>query len=357
MKGHAITKSQGTPFGAVNGRAARLFTLQNDVLRAQITDYGGILVALEVPTRFGKREHILLGFDDAGAYAANGGSFGALLGRVANRIAGGALTIDGQTYELSKNENGSTRHGGAVGFAKQFWSVASADDEHVALTLTSPDGDQGFPGTVEATATYRLSATALHLSLDAQTDKPTSLSLSAHPYFNLDGPGARDCLDHHLEIFAPAFLPTDEWQILTGERRAVIGTAFDFTTPQRIGSHIREADDQLRYGHGYDHYFILPEADAGALRLAVRAQGAASGHVLEILTTQRGVQFYSGNSLNGSALGRGGFYRQSAGFAIEAQGFPNASNQPDFPTTILRPGQTYHEEIVYRFVTALRRRG
>jgi aldose 1-epimerase len=342
----------GVDFGQVNGHAARLYTIENDHLTARITDYGGILVSLEVPALHGDRDHVLLGFDDASDYAAIRGSFGALLGRNANRIAGGSVTIDGQTFPLSKNENGSTLHGGVVGFGKQFWSIAAVGPEHVTLSLASPDGDQGFPGQVDVTATYRLAGSALHLIFDAQTTKPTPLSLSAHPYFNLDGLGARDCLDHRIEILAAAFLPTDEKQIPTGEQRSVAGTAFDFTAPLPIGARICAADTQLRYGRGYDHYYILPQESAGELRLAVRARGAKSGHVLEILTTQRGLQFYTGNNLNGSAPGRGGLYRQSAGFAIEPQGFPNAPNQPGFPTTIFRPGQTYHEEVVYRFLSS-----
>jgi aldose 1-epimerase len=339
----------GTLFGRVDERGARLFVIENDMLRARITDYGGVLVSLELRTRSGGWEHVVLGFDDVSGYVANRGSFGALLGRDANRIADGSFTVEGRRYELSKNENGSTLHGGAVGFDKLFWSIAAADPEHLVLQLTSADGDQGFPGEVEVTATYRLEGAALRLTFDAQTTRPTPLSLSAHPYFNLDGPGARDCLDHRIEIFASSYLPTSERQIPTGERRAVAGTVFDFSTPQPIAARIRQPDEQLRYGRGYDHYFILPEDGLGRLRLAARAYATVGDRVLEILTTQHGLQFYSGNNLNGSALGRGGAYRQSAGFAFEPQGFPNAVNQPNFPTTILRPGERYHEEIVYRF--------
>ena len=297
----------------------------------------------------------MLGFEDVADYAAYRGSFGAVLGRNANRIAGGSVTIDGETFELSKNENGSTLHGGAVGFGQQLWSVAAATNESVTLRLTSPDGDQGFPGEVDVTATYRLAGAALHLTFDAKTTKPTPLSLSAHPYFNLDGVGARDCLDQRIEIFAASFLPTDEKQIPTGEQRAVAGTVFDFSASLPIGTRIRDADIQLRYGRGYDHYYILSQENVGQLRPAVRAYGAKSGRGLEILTTQRGIQFYTGNNLDGSAPGRGGLYRQSAGFAIEPQGFPNAPNQLGFPTTILRPGEAYHEEIVYRFLAADRK--
>jgi aldose 1-epimerase len=343
-----IASADGSDFGQAAGRTARLYTIESGQLRARVTDYGGILVSLEAPAPHGDREHVLLGFDDAGDYAAHRGSFGALLGRNANRIAGGSVTIDGQTFELSKNENGSTLHGGAVGFGKQFWSIEAATADSVTFHLVSPDGDQGFPGEVDVTATYRLVGAALHLIFDARTTKPTPLSLSAHPYFNLDGVDARDCLDHRIEIFAAAFLPTDEKQIPTGEQRPVAGTVFDFSTPLPIGARIRAADTQLRYGRGYDHYYILPPESVGRLRPALRASAGKSGRVLEILTTQRGLQFYTGNNLTGSA-GRGGLYRQSAGFAVEPQGFPNAPNQPDFPTTILRPGEAYHEEIVYRF--------
>jgi aldose 1-epimerase len=336
-------------FGQFEGRDARLFALESDVMRAQVTDYGGALVALEAPDRQGRREHVVLGFDDVAGYAAAQGSFGALIGRAANRIAGGRIVIDGEAYALSRNEKDATLHGGVVGFGKQFWRVETADAAEVILTLVSPDGDQGFPGEVEARASYRLVGAELRLAFDARTTKPTPISLSAHPYFNLDGPGARDCLDHRVAIFAAEYLPTDERQIPTGERRAVAATPFDFATPRAIGTRIQEDDAQLRYGRGYDHYFILPEDGAGKLRLAARVEAANSGRILEILTTQRGVQFYTGNNLDGSVAGRGGLYRQSAGFAFEPQGFPNAANQPEFPSTLLRPGERYHEEIVYRF--------
>lgn len=352
MKAHQAEPGRGVAFGEVAGRTAHVFTLANERLRARVSDYGGILVSLEVASPGGGLEHVLLGFDDVSGYANNGGSFGALLGRNANRIAGGLFMLDGRTYSLSKNENGSTLHGGAVGFGKQFWSVAEFDAAHIVLRLTSPDGDQGFPGEVEVTATYRLEAAALHLRFEATTTKPTPLSLSAHPYFNLDGLDARDCLDHRVEILAQAFLPTDEKQIPTGERCAVAGTVFDFTVPRPICTRIRDGEPQLRHGRGYDHYFILREADVGRLQPAVRIYANANDRMLEVLTTQRGIQFYTGNNLNGSALGRGGYYRQSAGFAIEPQGFPNAVNQPEFPSTVLRPGERYREKIVYRFATS-----
>ncbi len=223
----------GVDFGQVTGRAAQLYTIKNNKIQARITDYGGILIGRIIGGVFETEHDMLATAAGCRHLQRYEGSFGALLGRNANRIAGGSVTIDGKTFSLSKNENGSTLHGGAVGFGKQFWSVVVAEHDHVTLNFTSPDGDQGFPGRVDVTATYRLAGAALHLTFDAYTTKPTPLSLSAHPYFNLDGVGARDCLDHCIEIFAEAFLPTDEKQIPTGERRSVAGTAFAVLAEQR----------------------------------------------------------------------------------------------------------------------------
>ena len=344
--------SEGMPFGRAHGRTARLFTLHNDVLTARVTDFAGLLVSLEVPDRTGGRNDIVLGFEGVEGYSDNRGSFGALLGRNANRIADGRIVIDGQVYELSKNENGATLHGGVDGFGKRFWRVLKYDPLELTLALVSPDGDQGFPGEVTAQATWRVDSADLSLAFVARTTKPTPLSLSAHPYFNLDGVHARDCLDHQVEIFADSYLPTDPRQIPTGEVAEVAGTPFDFRRSRQIGERIREPEAQLRYGRGYDHYFVLSKDDPGALRLAARIRSARSGRVLEILTTQPGLQFYTGNNLDGSAPGRGGLYRQSAGFAFEPQGFPNAPNQPNFPSTILRPGEIYRQTIVYRLATS-----
>jgi aldose 1-epimerase len=329
-----------------------LLTLENEYLRVSISDYAGTLVALETRDRHGKREHVVLGFDDIESYVAAGGSFGALLGRTANRIGGGHVTIDGRSYQLSRNENGNTLHGGKRGFDRRFWDVAQYGEAGLHLTITSVDGDQGFPGDVSVTAIYRLEGTSLSLTFEAETGAPTPLSLSSHPYFNLDGSAARDCLDHEIEIPADAFLPTDQKQLPTGEIRSVTGTPFDFRAPRRIGARIRELDPQLRFGRGYDHYFVLPDPAEGArLRTAARARSAFSGRILEIATTQRGVQFYTGNNIDGSLPGRNGLYRQSAGFAVEPQGFPDAVHHPNFPSTILHPGQHYREETVYRFST------
>jgi aldose 1-epimerase len=339
------------PFGPLpDGHHASLFTLENDRLRVRITDFGGRMVSIEAPDRDGHRDHILLGFDDVAAYSAYGGSFGCLLGRYANRIAGAAFTLDGQTYPLSKNNGDATLHGGATGFNRVSWTVVSAEDRTLVLTLVSPDGDQGFPGQVTVQATYRLDADSLSLAFEAQTTRPTVINLSAHPYFNLAGTGSGDVLGHEVTIAADAFLPTDEAQIPTGEIRPVAGTPFDFRQPALLGARIRQPDPQLFHGLGYDHCFVLG-ADASAP--AIKVRDPASGRVLEIHTDQPGIQVYTGNKLSGTFAGHGGVvYRQSAGLALEPQEFPDAPHHPNFPSTSLRPGEVYRRSIRYRFTAA-----
>jgi aldose 1-epimerase len=327
--------------------------LENPQLRVRITDYGGRMVSIETPHRSGRRGDVLLGFDDAAAYAKAGGAFGALLGRNANRIAGGSFTLDGRTYRLATNDGTSTLHGGPVGFDKVFWKVTTATTGPVptlVLTHVSPDGDQGFPGELSVAATYRLDGDSLWLEFAAGTTKPTLVSLSAHPYFNLAGAANGDALDHVVAIASGAFLPTDEKQIPTGEIRSVAGTPFDFRDPAPLAARIRRSDPQLIYGRGYDHCFVLDTKPARTPRLAASALDPASGRMLEIHTTQPGLQLYTGNKLNGSVCGRGGIiYRQSAGFAFEPQGFPDAPHHPGFPSTILRPTEKYYAIIRYRF--------
>jgi aldose 1-epimerase len=346
------TSLPSEPFGQTsNGHGATLFTLENDHLRVRITDFGGRMVSIEAPDRDGRRDHVLLGFDNVAAYSAYGGSFGCLLGRYANRIAGAAFTLDGQTYPLSKNSGDLTLHGGALGFNRLFWSVATAAADPIPtlhLTLVSPDGDQGFPGEVTVQAIYRLDADTLSLAFEARTTQPTVLNLSAHPYFNLGGPACGDVLNHEATIAADAFLPTDDAQVPTGEIHSVTGTPFDFRTPALLGARIRQPDPQLYHGLGYDHCFVL-----GPDGPAIRVRDPASGRVLEIHTDQPGIQVYTGNKLTGTFAGHGGIvYRQSAGLALEPQEFPDAPHHPNFPSTTLRPGDVYRRSIRYRFTTA-----
>jgi len=344
-----------TPFGQTpDGRHATLYTLENDRVRVRITDFGGRMVSIETPDRTGHRDHILLGFDTVAAYLANGGAFGTLLGRYANRIAGASVTLDGHSYSLSKNNGNATLHGGAAGFDKLVWTVASADADPVprlVLTLVSPDGDQGFPGELTVQAIYQLDAGALSLTFEARTTKPTVINLSTHPYFNLGGPG--DVLGHEITIAADAFLPTDAAQIPTGEICPVAGTPFDFRTPTPLGARIRQADPQLFHGLGYDHCFVLSTDIPATRRRAARLHDPVSGRVLEVETDQPGIQVYTANKFSGAFAGHGGvIYRQSAGLALEPQGFPDAPHHPNFPSSVLRPGEMYRRTIRFRFDTA-----
>jgi aldose 1-epimerase len=340
------TSIKSRPFGQLpDGRAARLFTLSNGALRVAVTDFGARLVSIETPDRDGRLGHILLGFDDVAVYQAAGGSFGAVLGRYANRIAGGRFFLDGKTHQLAVNEQGNTLHGGPVGFAQTFWT-AKVQGDTLALTHISPDGDQGFPGSLTTRAEYRLLDNELRIDLSATTDRPTIVNLSSHPYFNLAGVAAHDILDHRLRLRANACLPTDSRQIPTGELAAVTNTPFDFRTERAFGARIRVANPQLQIARGYDHCFVLEQGDGPAAAV----HDPVSGRRLEVFTNQPGLQVYSGNSLDGSVLGRGGIaYRQSAGFALESQNFPDAPNHANFPSAVLRPGETYEHMIAYRF--------
>lgn len=342
---------EAKPFGyAPDGTAASVYALSAGALRARITNFGGRMVSIEAPDRSGKPGHVLLGFGSAEEYAKAGGAFGALLGRCANRIGGGVFTLDGQQYRLATNEGNNTLHGGPRGFDKLLWTVESATDRELVLSLASPDGDQGFPGALSVRAAYRLDEDALTLELEARTTKPTIVNLSAHPYFHLGGAESDDALRHQAMIAADAFLPTDAEQLPTGEIRPVGGTVFDFRQSEALGSRIRRADQQLLHGKGYDHCFVLRQEDHAGPHLAARTAEPNSGRVLEVLTTQPALQLYSGNKLDGSVIGHGGvIYRQAAGFALEAQGFPDAVHHDGFPSTVLRPGQEYRAVIAYRF--------
>jgi aldose 1-epimerase len=340
------TKITTTPFGALpDGRPATLYTLDNGHLRVAITNFGARLVSIETVDRHGRLGHVLLGFEDVAAYASAGGSFGAFLGRYANRIAGGRFSIDGEMFQLAVNENGNTLHGGPVGFAQTFWDGTIEGDKLVLIHI-SPDGDQGFPGTLTTRAEYFLSADRLHIELVATTDKPTIINLSSHPYFNLGGFHDHDIFGHELTVRAAHFLPTDKQQIPTGEVLSVAGTPFDFRSKKPFGREIRDAEQNLLIARGYDHCFVLDARDGPAATV----HDPYSGRTLEIFTNQPGLQVYSGNSLDGSIIGRHRkTFRQSSAFALEAQNFPDAPNHKNFPNAILRPGETYDHMIEYRF--------
>jgi aldose 1-epimerase len=330
-----------------------LFTLKNHLTHVRITTYGARMVSITTADHTGKLDDILLGFDDIATYENAGGSFGAIIGRYANRIANASFELDGQTHHISKNDNNNTLHGGSEGFSRKEWQPVSFKDglvPELTLTINSPAGDQGFPGNLSANATYKLEAETLTLTLTATTDAPTIINLTSHPYFNLAGIARHDILDHEITINADIFLPTNALQIPTGERRRVAGTVFDFRTPKSFSENIRLADPQVLAGRGYDHCFALNKSPEGGLQFAARAVSRLTGRAVDVHTTQPGLQLYSGNSLDGSISGRDNtIFRQSCGFAFEAQNFPDAPHQPDFPSSVLRPGQMYKQVIAYKF--------
>lgn len=333
------------PFGVLpDGRQATLYTLERGGLRAQISDFGGVLVALYAPDRHGVMGDVVLGFDSVTPYLADADYFGALVGRYANRIAGGSYVCDGVRHQLPLNDGPNQLHGGPDGWHRRLWQ-ATVEDARLVLRLRSEDGDQGFPGNMEVTAVYQLTEDgALQLCFEAVTDRVTPVSLTGHTYFNLAGQG--DIGQHVLTLAADAFTPAGPGLIPTGELRPVAGTPFDFRRPHAIGERIAADDAQLRLGYGYDHNWVLDGSP-----VAARVQEPLSGRVLEVLTDAPGLQFYSGNFLDGRLSGKGRVYGRRSGFCLEPQQFPDAPNQPGFPDAMLRPGQRYRARITYRFST------
>ena len=337
------------------GVAVSLYTLANrNGLEARITNYGGIVVSLKAPDRAGAMADVVLGFDSLEGYLANPGPFfGALVGRYANRIAHARFSLDGVPYQLEKNNGDNSLHGGSRGFDKRVWTPRELPGGALELTYASGDGEEGFPGNLHATATYRVTdASELRIDYSATTDKPTIVNLTNHSYFNLKGQGSGDVLGHLVTLHADRFTPVDAGLIPTGELRPVAGTVFDFRLPTSIGSRIGQNDEQLRLGGGYDHNWVLTRPRQG-LALAARVEEPSSGRVLEVLTSQPGVQFYTANFLDGSIRGKGGaVYGSRSGFCLETQHFPDSPNQPKFPSTGLRPGEKFATTTVFRFLTA-----
>jgi len=359
--GASVTQTQ---FGTLpDGRAVHLFTLRNaNGIEVRLIDYGGIVLSIMAPDRVGSFGDITLGYDDLEGYLTETPYFGALVGRYGNRIAGGQFTLDGVEYELATNNEPNHLHGGDVGFDKVLWTAApleSSDGVGVALTYQSPDGEEGYPGTLDVSVDYLLNNDdELVIEYRASTDKPTPVNLTHHTYFNLAGSG--DILGHDLMINADRYTPVDATLIPTGELAEVAGTPFDFAAPTTIGARIGNEDEQLAFGGGYDHNFVLIRTDDGSsvgadgglseLSAAARVIDPTSGRVLEVETTEPGLQFYSGNFFDGSIHGKGGqAYEHRSGFCLETQHFPDSPNQPSFPATILRPGQEYHTKTIYRF--------
>lgn len=322
---------------------------------ARIITLGATLQALSVPDRSGTSADIVLGYATAAEYLAKPQYFGATVGRYANRIAGGQFTLDGKHYSLPTNNGPNHMHGGPQGLDKVVWtihSVKSGSPASVVLRHVSPDGDGGYPGTLDVSAMYSLNdANELAVEYRATTDRPTVVNLTNHSYFNLAGEAANsDVTDHRLSLFADRYTPVDAMLIPTGELRPVTGTPFDFHEPRAIGLRIRDgSEQQILFGRGYDHNFVV-NGDAGTLRPAARVEHPASGRVMDLLTTAPGVQFYSGNVLDATSVGKGGrVYRQGAALCLEPQVFPDSPNQPTFPSARLDPGETYVNTMVYRF--------
>jgi aldose 1-epimerase len=344
-------------FGTMpDGRAIDLFTLTNSHgMRVTITNYGGIVVSILAPDRSGKPGDVVLGFDNLEGYLAKEPYFGALVGRYGNRIGNARFKLDGVEYKLPANNGPNSLHGGLRGFDKRVWTAREVHGEHPALELTylSKDGEEGYPGNLSAKVVYTLTEdNALRIDYTATTDKDTVLNLTNHSYFNLAGEGSGYNLKHEIMIYADRFTPIDGTLIPTGELRKVGNTPFDFRKPALIGARIDADDEQIRFGKGYDHNFVLNRSGTG-LSLAARVTDAESGRVLEVLTTQPGLQFYTGNFLDGSIHGKGGkSYGRRSAFCLETQHFPDSPNKPSFPSTVLKPGETYRESTVFRFSTS-----
>ena len=335
-------------------RPVEVFTLSNrNGCEAEIAAYGGTLISLKVPNRSGKLEDVVLGYDTLGEYEAGQSYFGALVGRFGNRIAGGRFTLNGVEYKLAVNNNGNHLHGGIKGFDKVVWKgrpLKVANGAALELTYLSKDAEEGYPGNLSVTVIYTLTDNnELRLDYSATTDKDTILNLTHHSYFNLAGEGNGDILKHELMINADRFTPMDSNSIPTGEVRSVKGTPFDFTKATAIGTHIIETDEQLKFGKGYDHNFVL-NGTSGQLRPAAKVVEESSGRVMEVLTTEPGVQFYTGNFLENTPPGKGQKpYHLRYGFCLETQHFPDSPNKPAFPSVVLKKNGQFHSTTVYKF--------
>jgi len=332
-----------------DGREVDLFTLTNaNGLKAQITNYGGIVTSLLIPDRDGKFADIVLGYDTFDEYIKNNPYFGALIGRYGNRIAKGKFTLEGAEYTLATNDGPNHLHGGIKGFDKVVWNAEQMQtDEGSALKLTylSPDGEEGYPGSLNCTVVYTLTNNnELKVDYEAETGKTTVVNLTHHSYFNLAGHNSGDILGHELMLTADHFTPVDDTLIPTGEIKAVDGTPMDFTKPMPVGSRI----DQVK--GGYDHNFVL-NSSGGSMALAASVYEPNSGRVMEISTTEPAIQFYSGNFLDGSNKGKGAVYNKHNGFCLETQHFPDSPNKPDFPSVVLKQGEKYTHLTVHKFST------
>lgn len=342
-------------FGTLpDGRPVELYTLRNDMgMEVKISTYGGAIVSWTAPDRNGKYEDVVLGCDSLAGYLRGTPYFGAIIGRYGNRIAKGKFSLDGVQYSLATNNIGNHLHGGIKGFDKVLWTAVPLPGNLPTLKLIylSKDGEEGYPGNLQVEVTYTLQPyDVLEINYTATTDKKTVVNLTNHTYFNLAGAGKGDILSHELTLKAAYFLPVDRTLIPTGERRPVAGTVFDFTKATAIGARINDStDQQIKFGLGYDHCWVLTDSSKN-LKSAALLSEPTSGRVLEVLTFEPGIQFYSGNFLDGKVTGKGRIpYQYRSGLCLETQHFPDSPNRPDFPSTVLNPGETYRTATVYRF--------
>ena len=346
-----------TPFGKTeDGTEVTLYTLGNESgMSVSITNYGGIVTSIIVPDRDGNPGDVVCGYEKVEDYIAGSPYFGCITGRYANRIAKGKFSLDGQEYTLAVNNGPNHLHGGEAGFDKKVWKGVANTNEKGAtlrLTYTSNDGEEGYPGNLKCTVTYALpkETNALRITYRATTDKATPINLTNHSYFNLAGHGSGTHLDHSIMINADRYTPTDETSIPTGELAPVRGTPFDFTKPHKIGQRIDADHEQIKFGQGYDHNWVIKQEKPGEMTLAARVTEPTTGRILEVRTTEPGVQFYAGNFLDGSNIGKGGkAYERRSAFCLETQHYPDSPNQKDFPSCILKPGEKYSHVCVYRF--------
>jgi aldose 1-epimerase len=352
----ANSKMQKQAFGTLkDGQSVDLYTLTNKHgMKTAITNYGATVVSLVVPDRTGASADIVLGYEKIGDYENGTSYFGATVGRYANRIGHAKFVLDGVTYTLEKNNGENHLHGG---FNKRVWTakdVSTDTGEALELTYLSPDGEEGYPGNLSVKVVYTLPANqnALKIDYTATTDKPTVLNLSNHSYFNLAGQGNGDILQHQITLHASRFTPVDSTLIPTGELRDVHNTPFDFLKPFAIGARIDQDDEQLKFGKGYDHNWVLDRKSPASLIVAAVVSDPKSGRVLDVSTTEPGIQFYTGNFLDGTSASKGGkTYGKRSAFCLETQHFPDSPNKPNFPSTVLRPTQTFRSTTIYKFST------
>lgn len=335
------------------GQEVDLYTLQSEKLEAQISSYGAAIIVLRTPDRRGNSEDIVIGPQDLSSHAANQRSkgpifFGALIGRYANRIAHGKFSLDGKTYTLPKNDGENSLHGGPGGFHNVVWQSEPIPNG-VAFHYLSKDGEEGYPGNLSVTARYTVTGADLKIEYQATTDKPTVLNLTNHAYFNMAGAGRGTVLAHQLKLFASRITPGDAHLMPTGEIRSVSGTPLDFRNSTTVGDRINSGDEQIRLAHGYDHNFVIDEQGA-RLKQAAEMYEPGTGRVMEVWTTEPAIQFYTGNFLDGTFKGKSGVaYGKREGFCLETQHYPDSPNHPEFPSTVLRPGQSFRSETIYRF--------